>query len=210
MKKIQWKEGLSDEELSKYTIRAIVIGELNRGKSLSKETRDKLSKSLTGKPWNSDLKYTEAELLKIAKKYTRRQDFRKKDRNAYKAARSRGKDFFNKACTHMTSGKRVYGTYTIEELKKRAKKFKSRGDFSKYDRAGYIQARRMNVLDNICGHMKNLSSKITLQMANKIRKEYNAYVKKNGKRGALIPLVKKYKLAKSTISQIVNNQIWKK
>ena len=148
-------EFISDEQLNRDT-KNWKIGVAQKGKIIPKESIEKMRKSLTGKPWNSDLKYTDEELIDIAKKYNRRQDFKNNDRNAYKAVSSRGKDFFNKVCAHMVGGKRVYGTYTIEELKKRAKKFKSRGDFVKGDKAAYHQARKMNILDEVCKHMKRL------------------------------------------------------
>ena len=79
-----------------------------------------MRKSLTGRVWESDVKYTDKELADIAKKYNHRGDFLKKDRNAAKAARSRGKDFYNTIRSHMTRLVREPGTYTIAELRKRA------------------------------------------------------------------------------------------
>lgn len=132
------------------------ISKSQKGKKANKERIEKMRKSLTGKPWNSDLKYTDEELAAIAKKYNRRQDFLKKDRNAAKAARCRGRDFYNSICSHMTGGKRVYGTYTIAELRKRAKKFKTRSEFVKKDTSAYHQSRKMGVLDDVCKHMKRV------------------------------------------------------
>lgn len=148
-------EFISDEQLRKDT-KNWKIGIAQKGKIIPKESIEKMRKSLTGKPWNSDLKYTDEELIDIAKKYNRRQDFKNNDRNAMKAARGRGKDFYINICSHMTDGRRPYGTYTIAELRKRAKKFKTRGEFAKKDKSGYAQAHKMGVLEDVCTHMKRL------------------------------------------------------
>jgi len=170
MEQIKWAEGLSDEELTKYSMSKIIAAETARnihtGRKRSKDTIKKMSasqkgvkkkkesvermrKSLTGRSWNSDLKYTDEELFSIAKKYNRRQDFKNNDRNACKAARSRGKDFFNKVCAHMTGGRRIYGTYTFKEISVRAKRFKRRGDFAKGDKAAYYHAWKQKWLDKL-------------------------------------------------------------
>jgi predicted RNA-binding protein YlxR (DUF448 family) len=141
-----------------------------------------MRKSLTGRTWNSDVKYTDQELLDIAKKYNHRGDFLKKDRNAAKAARSRGKDFYNTICSHMTRLVREPGTYTIAELRRRAKKFKTRGEFVKKDKTAYQQAWKMGVLDDVCKHMKRLTAekwtkenliKFVKQKKFKTRTEFN-------------------------------------
>lgn len=148
---------LSDEEIARDT-KNYKIKMAQIGIKKPKDRVEKMRKSLTGRTWNSNLKYTDEELAAIAKKYNRRQDFKKNDVNAAMAARSRGRDFYNSICSHMTGGKRVYGTYTIAELRKRAKKFKTRGEFAAKDKAGYVQSRKMNVLDDVCKHMKRLSA----------------------------------------------------
>ena len=171
----------SDEEIARDT-KNYKIKMAQIGIEKSKESIEKMRKSLTGRTWNSDLKYTDEELADIAKKYNRRQDFRKNDRNAYKAAYSRGKDFYNTICSHMTAGRRVYGTYTITELRNRAKKFKTRSEFVKNDKTAYHQCHKMGILDDVCKHMKRIHAekwtkesliKFVKQKKFKTRTEFN-------------------------------------
>lgn len=130
------------------------LSKINKGKKISLEVRNKMSDSHKGKQINTNKKYTKNKLKNIAKKYNRRSDFSKNDKSAYNAAIAYGKDFYNNICSHMTDGRRVYGTYTIAELRKRAKKFKMRGEFFKKDKTAYQQAWKMGILDEVCKHMK--------------------------------------------------------
>lgn len=154
MEKIEWKQGLSEEELGKYTINSIILAETARnthtGRKRSAETRNRISKG-------QKARYTDEQLKHIAAKYKSRHEFQKRNTSAYNVSWKRGKKFFNSICEHMKEGKRIYKTYTIEELHKRAKKFKSRAEFSKLDNAAYVKACRMNVLDDVCKHMKKSS-----------------------------------------------------
>jgi hypothetical protein len=154
MEQIKWKEGLRDEELTKYTMSAIITSETHLGVKKSKESVEKMKKSLKGKSYNK--KYTDEYLTSVAKKYKSLKEFREKEKNAYNRAFKRGKEFLNKICKHMHRNKRVSNSYTIQELINRASKFKTRGDFAKGDTAAYIKACKMKVLDKVCKHMKKI------------------------------------------------------
>ncbi|MEY4572305.1 MAG: hypothetical protein RLZ10_1531 [Bacteroidota bacterium] len=52
----------------------------------------------------------------------------------------------------------------------------------------------------------NINSKLTFSLANQIRDEYQAYIKKYG---ALKALAKKYNVSKYTISRIIHNETYK-
>jgi len=73
MKKIQWKEGLSDEELSKYTIKSIVLSERNKTEAMreatrkrnkTKKFRDTIRKSRIGKKHSIESKRIMSEKRK--------------------------------------------------------------------------------------------------------------------------------------------------
>ena len=106
-------------------------------------------KERTYTAWSDSMLYEEA------KKYSSRDEFNKKNRPAYHAARYRGT--LNKICSRMTNPytfiNRKRKIWTFEMLRNEALKYMTRTDFNKGSSSAYIAAKEQNVLVDICQHM---------------------------------------------------------
>ena len=101
------------------------------------------------KPQKWDFNKVQTEALK----YSTRNEFALKCYPAYNYARKN--KILNKVCSHM-----VHPTplrkWTLEALKKEAKKYNSRSEFQSKNSSAYSIAAKENLLDEICVHMNPL------------------------------------------------------
>lgn len=91
--------------------------------------------------------WTHEMLRDEALKYINRIDFAKKSYRAYQAAVRMG--ILDKICSHMEPSKTKYKT--VEDIRKEALKYNSRGEFQKSSL--YHVALRRDILDEVCSHM---------------------------------------------------------
>ncbi len=96
-------------------------------------------------------KWTDAELVSEASRYSNRWEFQKNSGPAYKAAWRKGKEFLDRICSHM---KDLHVYWTNEMLRSEALKYSNRGDFQKGSSSAYQIADSRGLLNKICSHMK--------------------------------------------------------
>lgn len=109
------------------------------------------------------LKYTKSILLKEAKKYKTRNDFRKTEPQMYKALLKmdkKEKGLMDKACSHMKTYSELRKT-PLKEYRKRALECKTKTEFRKkypslYKGALEINKTKANFMQSICSHMIDL------------------------------------------------------
>lgn len=125
-------------------------------------------------------KYTDEEIIEIAKQYKTRSEFAKKSK-AYTAAFLRGKDFVDMVCSHMTSVKKVL-KHTKETAAQDALKYKTRREFCVNDAGSYLAAVKNGWIDDICQHMNELpksrTSKQELVILDIVREHFSDARKK--------------------------------
>ena len=102
-------------------------------------------KSKPKKYWNKK------RILKAAKKFKRRTDFRKLENGAYNAARRLG--ILDIACVHMQAIVKPVGYWSKERVLKEAKKFKTREAFNEKCTGGYQAAYRLKIHKEAFAHM---------------------------------------------------------
>jgi hypothetical protein len=91
-------------------------------------------------------KFSEKDLIAIAKKYKNKMTFYKEDTNAYTQSKRKGDEFFNKITSHMKSQKTYW---TDDMLEKEGKKYKTRNEFAKGSPSAYTTSRNRKLLDKI-------------------------------------------------------------
>ena len=94
------------------------------------------------------------EVIKRAKKFQHRVDFREGDPHAYNSAQSH--NIMAEACAHMTRKNIGPLIWTTDKVKVEAKKYDSRSAFQRGCVSAYSAAYRQGILDEVCSHMKNL------------------------------------------------------
>jgi very-short-patch-repair endonuclease len=105
------------------------------------------------------------ECLEEALKYKTRRDFILNSPRAYGYAQR--ENILDSVCSHMP--KKIFKLgkdhpnfkWSNDKLQQEALKYNSRSEFAKYSYGTYLAARRANLLDTICSHMKK-SSNISL------------------------------------------------
>ena len=104
--------------------------------------------------------WTKEVCATIAKKYSKRSEMMRLDRNAYNAARKHG--WLDEICAHMrTRSKHVERYYwTKERCQERALLYSHRVDFKNGDGSAYSTAVRCGWLDEICSHMTKPTPKV--------------------------------------------------
>jgi hypothetical protein len=100
------------------------------------------------------LKYTDTDLMNIAKQYSSVSEFVEKNKPAYNAASDRG--ILKNIIPHM-SRKRV--DYTEDNIRTIAKKYNNRTEFADNNPNAYAAARRRGILDDVCKHMTDIKYK---------------------------------------------------
>ena len=100
------------------------------------------------------LKYTDIDLMDIAKQYNSADEFYKGNKSAHTIASERG--ILKNITSHM-SRKRV--DYTEDNIRTIAKKYNNRTDFADNDPNAYAAARRRGILDDVCKHMTDIKYK---------------------------------------------------
>lgn len=122
--------------------------------------------------------YTDEEIFEIAKKFKTRSEFQKNSK-AYSAAFSRGKDFVDKVCAHMTSVKKVQ-KHTKETAATDALKYKTKREWCVNDAGSYLAAVKNGWVDEVCQHMTPMrfSSKEELVILEMVRKLFPDACKK--------------------------------
>ena len=93
-------------------------------------------------------KWTQDAIQQEALKHQTRNDFRKKNRNAYKAARRRG--ILDDVCKHMDS---VYTYWTDEMIEKEASLYQKYKEFREGSTVAFVLAKKRGILQQVCSHM---------------------------------------------------------
>ncbi len=96
--------------------------------------------------------WTKPRIVKAAKKYKRRSDFRKNDNRAYNAARRL--KILDRVCGHMLVVQRYAGFWTYEKLKKEALKYETRSEFSAKNNSAYQQVYIQGLKNDLLSHME--------------------------------------------------------
>jgi superfamily II DNA or RNA helicase len=96
-----------------------------------------------------NVKWSEELVIKEAKKYKNRLEFSKGSPNAYGwALKSK---IIDKVCLHMIKPYSGH-EWTIDELKKEAKKYKTKSEFQKKSKGAYLSAYRKGIINKIGNH----------------------------------------------------------
>lgn len=109
------------------------------------------------------IKWTQDAIQQEALKYQTRNDFRKKNRNAYKAALRRG--ILDDVCKHMDS---VYTYWTDEMIEKEASRFQKYNEFREGSAVAFVLAKKRGILEQVCSHM--IRDKVSWDI-NKLKQE---------------------------------------
>jgi hypothetical protein len=114
-----------------------------------------LNRAKTGSLGGKFLRWTDDAIRAEALKYTVMADFGKNNVSAYRAAKERGEDFFNEVTSHLI---RNYISYTPEQLKDIASKYKTIKEFQTNNPNALQQARGRGkeFYDSITSHMVRL------------------------------------------------------
>jgi hypothetical protein len=118
------------------------------------------------------LKWTDEKLSEEAKKYKTRGEFLLNSKNAYAAARGKGKDFLDVVCSHMDI---LRTRWTDEKLIEEAKKYSTRSEFQRENSGSYQSARNRgkDFMDSVCNHM---ATSVTIWTEEKLREEAKKYL----------------------------------
>ena len=121
-------------------------------KAACKRGKDFFEKCCAHMEESHNLKWGDQELLDNAKIYIRPIDWYKGSPTHYKAAHSRGKEFFKKCCSPMDAGN---VRWTKENCINEAKKYSSRGEWQTNSRSAYMCARKFGkqFFERCCSHM---------------------------------------------------------
>lgn len=96
--------------------------------------------------------FTYEQCLEIASKYTKRKDFKEKDRCCFNFSKKMG--WYDSITKHINTKSPKHRTY--EEVLKSAKKYQTRMEFKKNDMANYCFAVTHGWLDDVCSHMRTV------------------------------------------------------
>jgi len=102
--------------------------------------------------------WTKLRVMKEARKFSGREEFRLKSRSAYNA--SRRLEIYEEVCEHMGDKKNAKHHYTYKQCKEIAAKFSQRTHFHQNKSAVYKYASEKGWLDKICKHMFAPSRKV--------------------------------------------------
>ena len=128
--------------------------------------------------WNNRPKqWTEQLLRDMALKYKSRSEFKYDNSSAYRWAMEKG--LLDSICSHMErhgqpGGRREKGTWTEQQLKDVALKYKTRAEFQKHSASAYQAAWKMGLLDVVCTHMMSRRRKLTVQVLKEIMLQYKS------------------------------------
>jgi predicted GIY-YIG superfamily endonuclease len=100
--------------------------------------------------------WTKERCHKEALKYKTRQKFFKGSISAYSTAHQSG--WIDEICQHMSYDQLPKGHWTLERIRKEAKKYQTRSDFAKGSPLAYGAASRKGVVDEVCLHMRRLGN----------------------------------------------------
>jgi hypothetical protein len=134
-----------------------------------------LNRMKTGGIGGDYIKWTFELCQKEALKYNSKSEFNKKSKSVYVTAYNN--KWLDKICTHMIPKRRLSNSYTYEECKEIAKKYKSKSKFEKSNYGIYNAALKNNWLDDICSHMKpkdRLIKSYTYDECKEIAKNYKS------------------------------------
>lgn len=106
---------------------------------------------------NKRFVWTFDECKKEALKYNHRSEFKNNSKSSYKAAH-RNK-WLDEICSHMIDLKRSLDSWTIEECREEAQKYKTRSEFYKNSKKFYTVCTKNNWLDDVCSHMFEIKKK---------------------------------------------------
>lgn len=124
------------------------------------------TKDLLRSPRLNRRKWSEINIVELAKKCKSRSEFKRKHSGAHKAASRMGilENLFVP----------LRKSWAKEELFNIALKYESRGYFQKYNRKAYEAAHSLGILDEICLHMKRTTriSNMELELMNEIKNVY--------------------------------------
>jgi predicted GIY-YIG superfamily endonuclease len=131
---------------------------------MEKKYRDEgwtiLNRSKTGTLGGGIRKWTDDKIKTEILKYTTLNDFYKNSRSAFNAAKNRGDDFFNEIVKNLD---RKIEYSTDEQLRNRAKLYKTKSEFMKNDISSYSKSRRRgdDFFNSITSHMIPIRKKWT-------------------------------------------------
>lgn len=94
-------------------------------------------------------KFTKNEILKKARRFNTRTEFKNGENGAYHSARKQG--FLDEACAHMEVKRH---NWTLKKLQDRAKNYTSLNDFMKKEKGAYLWAMRNGFREKITAHME--------------------------------------------------------
>lgn len=120
--------------------------------------------------------YTDEEIEKMAKNYKTRNDFKAAHRTVYFTAAKR--KILNKIFSeHENEGRLLkdFSNWTIEDYKKEAKKYKTRGEFQVKDKDTYNSALRKGIIDQIFDEHENKGIKFEHWTDDTVREEAKKY-----------------------------------
>ncbi len=100
------------------------------------------------------IKQTKESIQKSALKYKTISEFLKADPAAYHTAYRNS--WLSDVCSHMTLLRKPNGWWTKNNIKKEAKKYKTKKDFSENCSTGYTTARSNGWLFDVCKHMRGV------------------------------------------------------
>jgi hypothetical protein len=172
-KPIKWTKELLYTEAKKYN-RRVDFQKFSRGAYLSAKRQGLLEDVCSHMQPNATKKYTQEQILEIAKQFKTRTEFQKGSK-AYASAFLYGKDFLDLACAHMISPKKVL-KHTKETAAQDAIKYKTRREFCVNDAGSYLAAVKNGWIDDICKHMdeipKTRVSKQELKILQKVQEYF--------------------------------------
>lgn len=177
-KPVKWTLEKLQEEAIKYNRRVDFQNQSCRA-YLSARRQGLLDKVCAHMEKSATKKYTDEEIINIAKQFNTRSQFQKNSK-AYASARLRGKNFLNSVCSHMTSVKKVQ-KHTKETTAIDALKYKTKREWCVNDSGSYLAAVKNGWVDDVCGHMvsnRKNSSKEELIILEMVKKYFPDAVKK--------------------------------
>ena len=101
--------------------------------------------------------WTKERVIEEAQKYQTKVTFQKGSGGAFQKAWKEG--WLKEACAHMIERKRPNGYWTLENIRREAKKYKTRTEFMRKVSAAYNRARKEGWLQDVCAHMERNKGK---------------------------------------------------
>jgi predicted GIY-YIG superfamily endonuclease len=133
-KKYQFAKDFRDANFSAYNVA------LKKGKDFFNDITSHMKRLKRGK-------YSDEELIDIAKKYNTKTDFLTNNAGAWDAAYKKGKDFYNQITSHMIDGHTKPRKYDDETLKNLISKYTTLRDFREENPQAYDAIRRKNKIE---------------------------------------------------------------